>query len=312
MALRDAVDQEPACAKAEASDGATIYYERFTPPHQSDVPADDPQTILLLMGLGANGRAWAPMVRRLLRAGFDVLTLDNRGCGRSATRLRPWTTSMMAEDAVAVLDAAGVERAHILGASLGGMIAQELALRHPERVRTLILACTTGGFPRIDLISPGGLVDLFQMGARSRLPGTDTDTAIRQLLPMGCSPEFAESCRPGDEAWETTRSMLEDPMPALGFGQQMMAATRHSTWSRLDQLTMPVLIQHATGDRIIPVAAARELARRIPGAELKVTAGAGHALGLERPDKTVETVVDFIERHDPEAHRDPAGEPAVA
>jgi pimeloyl-ACP methyl ester carboxylesterase len=312
MALRDAVAPEPACSRAEARDGATIYFERFIPPDRPEGSAGDARTILLVMGLGMNGRAWSGMARRLLDAGYDVLALDNRGCGHSTAGMRPWTTSTMAEDAVAVLDEAGIERAHILGASLGGMIAQELALRNPERVRTLMLACTTGGLPRVDLLPRAGFVELLETVVKSRLPGADDEDAIRAFVRLGCSPEFAESCQPGTEGWEVVRRMLEEPMPALGFGQQIMAAARHSTWSRLDRLTMPVLIQHGTGDKIMPVAAARELARRVRTAELKVYAGVGHAIALERPDEAVEVIMSFIERNDPEARREPEREPAAA
>ena len=311
MSLTDATQPAPACATAQARDGATIYFERFAPPDRPAGSGGDSRTILLVMGLGANGRGWAPMVRRLLGAGFDLVAFDNRGCGRSTTPLRPWTTSLMAEDAVTVLAEAGVGRAHVVGASLGGMIAQELALRNPERVRTLTLGCTSGGWPRLDLVGYRGLAELLDAGVRSRLPGAEDDAAIRHLLRAGCSPDFAESCHPGDEGFETARSMLEDPMPPLGFSQQLMAAARHSTWSRLGELEMPVLIQHGTADRIVPVAAARELARRIPHAELKVTARAGHALGLERPDTTVGTIVSFIEANDAGARRGSAAAAAA-
>lgn len=310
MALSDAV--EPACSKAEARDGTEIYFERFIPPDRPEGSADDARTLLLIMGLGANGRAWSAMARRLVAAGWDVLALDNRGCGNSTTRLLPWTTSTMAEDAIAVLDEAGVERAHVLGASLGGMVAQEMGLRHPERLRTLMLACTSGGLPRLDLLPRAGLVDLLETVVKSRLPGADEDDAIRAFIRLGCSEEFAESCEPGSEGWEVTRTMLNEPMPALGFSQQMIAAARHSSWSRLERLEMPVHIMHGTGDRIIPVAASRELARRIRHAELKILAGVGHAIGLERPDDTVEIIMDFIERHDPEARRESERAPVAA
>src|SRR5215218_8443659 len=100
---------------ARADDGARIYYVVFSPPGDS---AGRP--VLLVMGLGATGRLWGPAVRRCLGAGFPVITLDNRGCGRSSTPSRPWTTRTMARDALAVLDELGVEQAHIGGASLGG------------------------------------------------------------------------------------------------------------------------------------------------------------------------------------------------
>src|SRR2546423_12925836 len=126
-----------AASYATADDGTRIYFERFSPDegsarrggrHSKDAPP-----ALLVMGLGANGRLWAPAVRRLLASGYEVIVVDNRGCGRSSTPWRPWTTRTMAGDVVAVLDELGVEHAHGGGASAGGMIAQGLALEFPKR-----------------------------------------------------------------------------------------------------------------------------------------------------------------------------------
>src|SRR3954447_20660358 len=137
---------------AVADDGTPIFFERFSP---TTGPNGAPP-VLLVMGLGANGRLWAPAIRRYLASGYDVITVDNRGCGRSGTPWRPWTTRTMATDAVAVMDELEIERAHIGGGSLGGMIAQEIALEFPERAETLVLASTTGGLPRLDLMPQRG------------------------------------------------------------------------------------------------------------------------------------------------------------
>src|SRR3954451_2191012 len=132
---------------AIANDGTRIYFERFSLDegsarrggrHSKDAPP-----VLLVRGLGANGRLWAPAVRRLLASGYEVIVIDNRGCGRSSTPWWPWTTRTMARDALAALDELEIERAHVWGGSLGGMIAQELALEFPERVSTLVLSSTT-------------------------------------------------------------------------------------------------------------------------------------------------------------------------
>jgi 3-oxoadipate enol-lactonase len=283
---------------AIAADGTRIYFELFSPQGDSARSRDGQSTgappVLLLMGLGANRRLWAPAVRRLLASGYDVIAVDNRGCGRSSTPWRPWTTRTMAGDAVAVLDELEIERAHVGGASLGGMIAQEIALEFPERVRTLVLACTSGGLPRLDLVPWWGLLHIFEAALRSLRPGSDPEQRVRDFLCMTASEDFAAQCRPGDEAWATVAAMLEDPTSQRGLAMQLLACVRHSSWSRLSRLTMPVQVHHGSEDQLMPFAAGRELARRIPGARFVVHEGAGHALVLERPEECSERILAFL------------------
>ncbi|HEX2231785.1 MAG TPA: alpha/beta hydrolase [Thermoleophilaceae bacterium] len=274
---------------ATAEDGTRIYFETFSARGRlgwdSRREPGDPPPVLSVMGLGANGRLWAPAVRRLLEGGYDVIAIDNRGCGRSSTPWRPWTTRTMASDAVAVLDELGVERAHVGSASLGGMVAQELALEYPERVSSVVLGATTGGLPRLDLASRRGLQIVVEAGVRSLQPASDPDHRVRDWLCTAVSDDFAAECRQGDEAWETVAAMLEDPVSPRGLALQVLAALRHSSWSRLPRLGIPVQVHHGTEDPLIPFSAGRELARRIPGAEFVVHEGAGHALILERPEE---------------------------
>src|SRR3954451_18490708 len=192
---------------AVAGDGTRIYFEQFSPPGGSN----GAPPVLLVMGLGANGRLWAPAIRRYLGSGYDVIAVDNRGCGRSSTPWRPWTTRTMATDAVAVLDELEIERAHIQGGSLGGMIAQEVALEFPERVETLVLVSTTGGLPRLDLVPRTGLLQIFEVLVQSIRPGGDPEQRIRDYLRMAATEDFVAQCGPGDEAWAAVESMLADP-----------------------------------------------------------------------------------------------------
>jgi 3-oxoadipate enol-lactonase len=273
---------------ASADDGTRIYYETFSPQVDSagcgGSQSKGASPVLLLMGLGANGRLWAPAVRRLLTAGYEVIVVDNRGCGRSSTPWWPWTTRTMAADAVAVLDELDVERAHVWGGSLGGMIAQELALEFPERVTTLVLGGTTGGLPRLDLLPRTGLLHILEAALRSLRPASDPEQRVREFLRRVAPEDFAAQCRPGDDAWAAVAAMLEEPTSGRGFAKQLLACARHSSWSRLSRLTMPVQVHHGTEDPLMPFAAGRELARRIPGAQFVVYEGAGHALFLERPE----------------------------
>lgn len=282
---------------ATAGDGTRIYFESFAPHGGSATRRGSrsrhPAPVLLVMGLGANGRLWAPAVRRLRAGGHHVIAVDNRGCGRSSTPWRPWTTRTMAADAVAVLDELEIERAHVGGASLGGMIAQEIALEFPERAGALVLLSTTGGLPRLDLVPRRGLVHIFESGLRSLRPASDPEQQVRDFLRMAASEEFAARCRPEDEAWAAIDAMLEEPASRRGFAMQLLAAARHSTWPRLSRLTTPVQVHHGTEDAVMPFAAGRELARRIPGARFVAHEGAGHGI-FERADEVGESILPFL------------------
>ena len=282
---------------AIADDGTRIYYEVFAPTGDS-AGHGWPQSeaglpVLLVMGLGANGRLWAPATRRYLAAGYEVITLDNRGCGRSSTPWRPWTTRTMARDAIAVLNELGIEQAHVGGASLGGMVTQELALEFPERVATLVLVATTGGFRRLDLAPAKGLRHIFAAALRSLGSGSDPERQVSDFLRTAASEDFAAQCQPGDEAWETVAEMLEDPASQRGVALQLLAGIRHSAWSRLPRLSMPVQVHHGTQDPLIPLSDGRELARRIPGARFEVHPGAGHGL-FERSEEVAESILAFL------------------
>jgi 3-oxoadipate enol-lactonase len=175
-------------------------------------------------------------------------------------------------------------------------VAQEVAIAHPDRIRTLILGCTTGGLPRVDLLPLPGLPGMVAAALRAGRRPAATRDGVADFLRLVVSAEFAASCEEGSEPWVTVAKALEDPMTQRGFALQLLAAARHSTWSRLDRLRMPVQVQHGSADRLMPPAAGRELARRIPGAQLEILEGAGHALGLEQPDAIVDLAVSFLER----------------
>jgi pimeloyl-ACP methyl ester carboxylesterase len=205
----------------------------------------------------------------------------------------------MASDAVTLLDELGVEQAHLAGVSLGGMVAQEVALGFPERVARLVLASTTGGFRSPDQIPTKGLRRLLEATFRSLRPGSDPEHQVSAFLRMAASEDFAAQCRPGDEAWACIAAMLQDPASQRGSALQLLAAMRHSSWSRLDQLRMPVQIHHGLEDALIPFAAGRELKRRIPGARLDIHPGTGHGL-LERTEEVTATNIAFYAEHEEE------------
>ena len=237
--------------------------------------------ILLVAGIPAIASDWGPLVERLAPR-RRVIAYDNRGSGRSTVTPGPYTTAQLAEDAVTLLDHLGIERSDVFGMSLGGMIAQEMALRHPERVRRLVLGCTHAGFAHA--MQPSDEV--------LRAFAIETDdwaTRIRTLAPFA----FASGA---------DRRLLErfiakkarDVQDPAGYAAQIQAVLDHDAVRRLAEVKSPTLVLTGDDDRIIPGANSEGLADGIPNAQLKVIAGAGHLFFIERPDETVRILEAFL------------------
>ena len=279
---------------ALTADGTSVYFERHAPRGAADSPV-----IVALPVMGTSGQLYANAVQPGVEAGYSVVTIDHRGSGRSGCSQRPWSTTVGADDVVAVLDEMGVKRAHISGASLGGMVAQEVALRHPERTAALVLFATTGGWPRFDLISPLAILRLARSMFRFAHRPQSIDTRVERALRMWFSAGFARRARPGVPAWEALRSVFEEMEEASPRSRraQLIAALRHSTWRRLPQIGAPTLVQHGAADKVISWRAGEVLARMIPRAEFHRWPGAGHALGLEIPGRSYRLALHFLSQH---------------
>jgi len=231
--------------------------------------------VLLVMGLGLSAGAWWRTVP-VLASRLRVITFDNRGVGRSQAFSHAYTTEAMADDAVAVLDAAGLERAHVYGISLGGMVAQQVALRHPERVRSLVLGATSPGGPR---------------AARA---DRDVTEFFHRRLRMGpkeaawASVEFnyGSRCRREhfDRIEEDVAERLAHPFAERAYRAQMFAGALHNCYGRLASIAAPTLVVHGRHDRMIPVANAHLIAERIPDARLSILEESGHLYPTEEPE----------------------------
>lgn len=246
-------------------------------------------TVVLLQGLGLSSRFWFDVPELLAHDPHGqrhVLTVDNRGTGQSDRPRRLWTMGTMADDVVAVLDHAGVDSAFIVGISMGGMIAQHVALRHPSRVRGLVLLATTAGF---------------LLGA---LPES---TALRRLLslPFG-GPRAAKNLTrlllpesKWDQAKEIFRdwpdAMRDDPTAPGTFAAHFLAASTHLVTRRLRDIRCPTLVVAGAHDALIPLRNAQVLAREIPNAELEVIADSGHAVFADDRDLVRRMVVRLEE-----------------
>jgi 3-oxoadipate enol-lactonase len=239
--------------------------------HWEDTGGPGPP-VLLIMGLGMNATGWWRTVPVLSE--FRVLSFDNRGVGRSERVPGPYTVAEMADDAVSVLDAAGVEAAHVYGISLGGMIAQELALRHPSRVGALVLGATTAG--GANLVPASEAVNAF---VRLRAQMT-AEHAVWASVPINYAPRTRREG--GNLIAEDIAQRLRYPVEPEYYSAQLAAAHGHA--ATVTRIRAPTLVVHGDEDVLIPVANGERLAELIPGAELSRWPGAAHLYFTDEPE----------------------------
>ena len=260
--------------------GIGLFYQDFGP------PSGEP--VILIMGWGGDHTAWAFQMQALAGT-HRVIALDNRGAGQSDQPDAPYSIVGMAEDVVGLMESLGLARAHICGASMGGMIAQELALRHPARARTLQLHCTLG---RIDPYGTLLVESLLRVRARE-----DREEWARAMLPwVICRKTVRE--RPEFVQLMLQRS-LDNPYPTSyeGLRRQAEAIGGHDTLDRLHAIRVPTLVTLGAEDILVPPAFSREVHARIPGAELTVIPDAGHVHFLEQPDAFNSAMLAFLTKH---------------
>jgi pimeloyl-ACP methyl ester carboxylesterase len=216
---------------------------------------------------------------------FRVITFDNRGTGKSDKPNAPYTLPMMADDAVGLLESLGIKQAHVFGVSMGGMIAQELALRYPRQVDRLILGCTHCGGPFATLPP---LPILEKLLTPSNMP---REEAIRRQWPVMFSSAFVMD-NPEFFNRLTERSMAY-PTPLHSAMRQAMAIQRFNTYGRLSQIKAPTLVTTGSDDILVPPANAYLLADRIPGASLEILPGLGHGFFWQAPEMVVNLLHEF-------------------
>ena len=264
-----------------------LYYEE----HGAGFP------LLLIMGLGADSTAWLLQIPDFAKH-YRAIAFDNRGVGRSSKPSGPYTIHEMADDAAGLLDQLGIERAHVLGVSMGGMIAQELALRHPERVRGLVLACT---FPEPDEETESG-----RRLYASQLGGSVTSEGELKIDVSALDPlAFFQMLMPK----VFNQSFLERELPKLmqlfggalqwGFSMeailaQVGAVMGHKATDRLHRITAPTLVITGDADLLVPPANSDILAANIPGARLVKVPGGSHGFNFETPEVFNREVLSFL------------------
>jgi pimeloyl-ACP methyl ester carboxylesterase len=233
-----------------------------------------------------NATGWWRTVPILAEAGFQVLAFDNRGVGRSDRSAGPYSVAMMAADAIAVLAAAEVQRSHVYGISLGGMIAQEIALAYPDRLDRLVLGATTPGGPNSAPVAQATLA-FFQR--RGQMPAEE---AVWASVPYN----YAARTRAGhgDRIAEDIQQRLRFPIEPEPYAAQLAAGLGHDAFDRLGQIAAPTLVVHGLEDEMVPPANGRLLADAIPGARVVEFTGAAHLYPTDEPavDREVAAFLD--------------------
>ncbi len=254
------------------SNGCRIYWE--------ESGAGDP--LLLIMGLGYSHEMWH-RTQPAMAEHYRAIVYDNRGVGKSDLPAGPYRIAQMADDAAAVLDAAGAERAHVYGISMGGMIAQELALNHPERVRSLILGCTAcGGANAVPAAAP---VMQTLMDRATMTP----EEGVEAMVPFIYSAS-------------TPRARIDEDLAirrrtfpaAAGYLAQIQGIFGWSSFDRLHDIRVPTLVLHGEADQLVPPENGRILARKISGARLRLFERASHIYPTDVPEASNQEALSFL------------------
>lgn len=238
------------------------------------------EPLVLAMGLGVDRIGWALQLNALSRQ-HQVVAFDNRDVGQSSSCEEPYEIPDMADDLLGLVDELGLDSFHLVGLSMGGAIAQHAALKDPDRIRTLTLIVTYA------YGAPGRSRIWAEMLRRM-----DREWRLDFLLYMAHSQEFAE----GDFLPVVRQAMLDYPhqQDVEAFIRQLEASSRHDVRDRIGELAMPVQVIGAEQDVMVPVWKSKELAELIPGAELTILEGAGHAVNIERADDINRLILEFV------------------
>ncbi len=241
------------------------------------------EPMLLIQGMSATHLTWGRPFLSPLEESFDCIVFDNRGMGLSGRAEMPFATADLARDTVGLLDALEIENAHVVGISMGGMVAQELALAHPERIRTLTLGATYCGGPEGTLMDPE---DLKMLGAA--MASGDRVQVLRAMWEINLSPGFREDEARFAEFCEMASAL---PAPKEVILQQMRACGAHDTSARLGQVSVPTQVVHGTADRLLGVGNGVQIAGLI-GVEPQLLEGVGHMFWWEQPERAAALVRD--------------------
>jgi 3-oxoadipate enol-lactonase len=257
------------------ANGINIYYEV----HGEGFP------LVLIMGLSGNIDWWTPHLIEQMSSKFKTIIFDNRGTGRTDKPDTEYTIKLMADDAMGLMDALKIQKAHVAGFSMGGMIAQEVVLNYPARVEKLILACTHCGYGSPQAFSS----ELIELGSKTE--GLSPEDGVREIIPM-CIAENFKRNNP-DFVEEHIQRILKIPTPRDTTTRQVDAIMNWNACRKIKKIATPTLIVHGKEDRLIPFLNADFLAKKIPGAKKVILENSGH-LFFGDEDKLLQTMIEFL------------------
>jgi pimeloyl-ACP methyl ester carboxylesterase len=240
----------------------------------------------MIMGLNANMDWWDPSLIAQLSKKFKTVMFDNRGAGRTDAPKIDYSIKMFADDTARLLDTLKIQKAHVLGISMGGMIAQEFALNYPERVEKLVLCSTNCGASKSVQAEPK-VLNLLMAGASAK-----PEDIVKNTIPVLFTEDFIKS-NP-DYIKKVTEAILKAPMTLDASMRQLKAIMAWDSYARLPKIKSPTLVMHGKKDILIPAQNAKIIADRIPGAKLAYFEKTGHALFSQETDKVLETLLQFL------------------
>ncbi|MCE4606135.1 MAG: alpha/beta hydrolase [Desulfurococcales archaeon] len=261
--------------------GIKLYYEV----HGDGFP------LVMIMGLGADTNWWPPRIIEEFSKDYKVVVFDNRGAGRSDKPDTKYTIDLMADDVLGLMDHLGVRKAYILGVSMGGMIAQSLAIRYPEVVRKLVLCVTSPGGPEAVPPRPEAMEQLL-LDRSSVSVEVLAEMLIQTLLTEDYVKQHYEELKP------YILRALQYPIPSHAYMRQLEAISEFDTYDELDKIKAPTLVISGGKDIIVPHENGRILARKIPNSKLIIFEYSGHGLILQETDRFISVVKKFL-KNDP-------------
>lgn len=243
------------------------------------------EPVVLIHGLGMDSSTWFNQVS-VLSQNYQVVVFDNRGVGQTDAPNEDYSIEMMADDAAALLKFLNVDNAHIFGVSMGGMIAQIIALKYPELVKSLLLNTTAAQFP-------AKAKHLVQTWLRMINENVSLETRLRESFLWGYTDEFFEN---DETVMASVKLAISNPYPLSthGFAGQVAALMKHDTRSQISQISVPTLVLISKDDIFIPIKFSEELAAKIPKAELVVLERGGHNCWMEYPELVNQAVMQFL------------------
>jgi pimeloyl-ACP methyl ester carboxylesterase len=243
--------------------------------------------LVMIMGLSANIDWWTPDFLKEVSKRFKVLIFDNRGAGQTDKPDVEYSIQMLAKDTISLMNALNIKKSHMLGISMGGMIAQETALNSPEMIEKLILCSTHCGPPKYVLPSK----EVLELLTRPRT-GLTPEQLIRAAIPILYTKDWIKNKPENVEI--TVKNMLKSPIPDHAYQKQVNAIMKFSSSKKLQNIKSPTLVMHGKQDILIPPKNAEVLAKLIPGAKIALFDNSAHALFSQETEKVTKTVIEFL------------------